>query len=213
MSRRRTPISGLPLLRRRSTLWLLGGLVLLAVAAILGAISRNGAGPQAVIDPTPTLLPAQEGSPAPPTPVSTITLPAATDVSSLLQVDPSLLTPARVLHVVDGDTIDVELNGEEERVRYYGIDTQERGDRCFDEATDRNTELIGANVLLLDDARNRDRSGRLLRYVFDASGRSVDARLVAEGLAYAWRDDGAYRNDLIALEEQAQAAGAGCLWE
>jgi micrococcal nuclease len=117
-----------------------------------------------------------------------------------------------VIDVIDGDTIDVELNGREERVRYYGIDTPERGDDCFSEARRRNQELVGDAVLLLPDARERDRSGRLLRYVFDASGNSIDGQLIAEGLAYAWRDDGSHRDLLIGAEDGARAARAGCLW-
>ena len=83
---------------------------------------------------------------------------------------------------------------------------------CFTEATERNEELVGESVLLLEDARERDRSGRLLRYVFTADGESVDAWLIVEGVAHAWREDGAYRDRLVALEEQADAADAGCLW-
>jgi len=43
---------------------------------------------------------------------------------------------ARVLRVVDGDTIDVEINGERQRVRYIGMNTPERDEPCYDEATE-----------------------------------------------------------------------------
>jgi len=68
-------------------------------------------------------------------------------------------------------------------------------------------------VLLLPDARERDRFDRLLRYVFDTDGASIDAQMIAEGLAHAWTEDGAYRDQLIALEADARASGVGCLWE
>jgi micrococcal nuclease len=126
--------------------------------------------------------------------------------------DPATLAPARVVRVVDGDTIRVLLEGVEEPVRFYGIDTAERGEPCFSEATERTSDLVGNEVLLLADARNRDRNGRLLRYVFTQDGLSIDATLVDEGLALAWRDDGAFRGPLIALEEAADTAGRGCLW-
>ena len=116
------------------------------------------------------------------------------------------------MHVVDGDTIDVRIGGKEERVRYYGIDTPERGQPCFIEATDRNQQLVAQAVLLLPDARERDRYGRLLRYVFGADGRSVDERLIGEGFAHAWRQDGAYRDLMVSLEAQAQSSRVGCLW-
>jgi len=125
---------------------------------------------------------------------------------------PETLPTAIVMDVIDGDTIDVRLGGEPERVRYYGIDTPERGEPCYEEAKDRNEELIGRHVLLLADGRDRDRGSRLLRYVFTLDGLSVDAALVAEGFAYAWTKDGSYRDTLVALEEDAQREGRGCLW-
>jgi micrococcal nuclease len=119
---------------------------------------------------------------------------------------------ATVERVVDGDTIRVIVDGEEEPVRFYGINTTERGERCFGEATDRTQELVGREVLLRTDARNRDRNGRLLRYVYTTTGTSIDAVLVEEGLAYAWREDGELRDALVDLESVAEAARSGCLW-
>ncbi len=126
--------------------------------------------------------------------------------------DETRLVEAEVLDVIDGDTIDVWVGGREERVRYYGVNTPERGDRCYDEAAARNEELAGERVLLLPDARDRDRYDRLLRYVFTESGESIDARLIAEGFALAWREDGAYRDALVALEGEARVQEVGCLW-
>lgn len=125
------------------------------------------------------------------------------------------LERAEVAEIVDGDTITAELeDGRTLLVRYYGIDTPERGDRCFREATDRNQMLVEAGdmVLLLTDARLEDENQRLLRYIFLEDGTSVDATLVAEGFGEAWRSDGYYRDQLVALEEQARQAGRGCLW-
>jgi micrococcal nuclease len=122
--------------------------------------------------------------------------------------------PATVLDIIDGDTIDVRLaSGAEERIRYYGIDTPERGDDCYGEASDRNSQLAGQSVLLRPDARERDSSGRLLRYVYRSDGTSIDARLIAEGLATAWEEDGQYRQELIALQAEAEQNNVGCLWE
>lgn len=130
-----------------------------------------------------------------------------------IEPDPALLERAQVVHIVDGDTIDVELDGQTERVRYYGIDTPERGEACYDEASARNESLAGETVLLLPDARERDRFGRLLRYVFAEDSASIDAQLIAEGYAHAWTEDGAYRDQLIALEADTEASNVGCLWE
>jgi micrococcal nuclease len=136
---------------------------------------------------------------------TTLTLPAGKTIDSL--------TVATVQDVIDGDTADIVIDGRLYRVRYYGVDTPERGDRCFREATDRNQQLvpIDSKIYLLEDARQFDENGRLLAYVFLKDGTSVDATLVAEGYGEAWRRDGRYRDQIVALQNEAAAAGRGCL--
>ena len=114
--------------------------------------------------------------------------------------------------VIDGDTLDVLSAFTGIRVRLFGVDTPERGERCFEEATARLVALAGTTVTLLPDERLQDGNGRELRYVFAADGRSIDAALIAEGLAEAWRQDGAFRDQLVELEDEAREAGTGCLW-
>jgi endonuclease YncB( thermonuclease family) len=137
--------------------------------------------------------------------VTKLDLPAGVTVDSL-QV-------ATVQDVIDGDTADIVVDGRLYRVRYYGVDTPERGQRCFREATDRNQQLvpIDGKIYLLKDAREFDESGRLLAYVFLKDGTSVDATLVAEGYGEAWRRDGRYKDQLIALQQEATTANRGCL--
>ena len=79
---------------------------------------------------------------------------------------------AVVEHVVDGDTIDVLVDGREERVRLTGIDTPERERRdtgtaaeCFAaEATGFTESLlpVGTAVRLERDIVGRDDYGRVL---------------------------------------------------
>ncbi|HXH20766.1 MAG TPA: thermonuclease family protein [Dehalococcoidia bacterium] len=123
------------------------------------------------------------------------------------------LEKATVYDVIDGDTIDVLIDRRLERVRYFGVDTPEVGADCYRDAVERNRRLTGRTVYLLPDARERDRFGRLLRYVFKEDGTSVDATLVAEGMGLAWREDGRYRDQIVGLEQEARAAGRGCLWK
>ncbi len=88
---------------------------------------------------------------------------------------------ARVVRVVDGDTIVVEINNEEKKVRLIGIDTpesvasQEYLDRTGKEnteagrtASDYTKSLLtaGQTVYLQKDTSDTDRYGRLLRYVW-----------------------------------------------
>lgn len=127
--------------------------------------------------------------------------------------DDPRLVPAQVLSVIDGDTIEADLGDGRVAVRYYGSDAPERGEPCFDEAGLRNRTLVeGQRVFLLPDARDRDEGGRLLRYVFTEDGRLLDALLISEGFARAWRRDGAYHDDLIVMERAAADNRLGCLW-
>jgi len=72
-----------------------------------------------------------------------------------------------VIVVIDGDTIDVEIDGEVHRNRYIGVNTPERNEDCYDEASEANSLMIeGKSVRLVKDKSETDRYGRLLRYVY-----------------------------------------------
>ena len=113
-----------------------------------------------------------------------------------------------VTRVIDGDTIDTSAG----RVRFYGIDTPERGEACFSEATAATERLAGSSVRLEDGPRFTDGFDRRLAYVYDASGNSIDVQLIAGGYARAWTQDGQHRDVLVGLERSARENGAGCLW-
>ncbi len=96
--------------------------------------------------------------------------------------------------VVDGDTVDVLVDGREERVRLIGIDTPEIAHQgnpdpaeCFgDEATAFTKSLLppGTPVRLERDIVGRDDYGRLLGYVYRASdGIFVNYEIVRQGFA------------------------------
>ena len=130
--------------------------------------------------------------------------------------------PARIVTVVDGDTVEVEVGGRTERVRLLGIDTPETVDPdrpvgCFGpEASARTAELLpdGTEVQLQRDVEGRDQFGRLLAYVFRADDDTfVNEVLVTEGFAEVLviEPNGAYADRLRDAESSARAAGAG-LW-
>lgn len=133
-----------------------------------------------------------------------------------LVVEPTVDVPegeeATVMRVVDGDTIDVLLDGRMETVRYVGINTPERDEPCFADAREANLALVeGKTVLLVRDVSNRDRFDRLLRYIY-VDGVFVEEELVRQGFAEAvlYQPDNRHYDDLLALERQAAAAGLGC---
>jgi len=113
-----------------------------------------------------------------------------------------------VTRVIDGDTF-VSPAG---RVRLFGVDTPERGQQCFKEATDRLSELAGTTVRVETGPRATDRYGRLLYYVYTEDGASIDAALVREGLGRAWTRDGQHRRALMQMELEAKLGSVGCLW-
>ena len=81
----------------------------------------------------------------------------------------SVSTEAAVVkRIVDGDTARMDFRGVvDERVRFIGMDTPERGRPYFSEATQYATShLWGKEVYLELDLDERDRYGRLLAYVW-----------------------------------------------
>jgi len=129
-----------------------------------------------------------------------------------LQAQPAAYELATLLRVIDGDTIDVELNGELQRVRYIGMNTPERGEHCFDEATEANIDLVaGKTVKLVKDVSETDMYGRLLRYVY-VGDVFVNRALVAEGFAEAvlYRPDDRHYELFSQLEAEAAQSGLGC---
>jgi micrococcal nuclease len=97
----------------------------------------------------------------------------------------------RVVKVVDGDTIDVQLGATRETVRYIGVDTPETKHpsqpvQCYGQrASDFNARLVaGELVRLVRDVEPRDRYGRLLAYVYRVrDGLFVNAELARLGYA------------------------------
>ena len=111
---------------------------------------------------------------------------------TLAPVDTVMSANASVVDVVDGDTVDLDIDGTVERVRLIGIDTPETVKpntpvQCFGpEASARTKALLPVStpVRLERDAEARDAYGRLLGYVYRATdGLFVNLVIVAGGYA------------------------------
>ncbi len=123
---------------------------------------------------------------------------------------------ARVVRVIDGDTIEIEGG---KRVRYIGIDTPETVDprkslECFGrEATAENKRMVeGISVRLEKDVSETDAYGRLLRYVF-VDQVFINDHLVRQGFAHAvtYPPDVRYQNQFRQAEQEARENKRG-LW-
>ena len=115
-----------------------------------------------------------------------------------------------VTKIIDGDTVVVEGG---EHVRLLGIDTAEKGKKCYSEAKARISDLIyGKKVVLDTEGQDKDQYGRLLRWIqLDES--LINGQLVAEGYAIArFYGDSKYKEAIQQAEQNAIDNNIGCLW-
>jgi len=147
-------------------------------------------------------------------------------LADLWRDEPPARATVLVTRVVDGDTVEVELDGREEDVRYIGVDTPEtvKPDtpvQCFGpQASAFNHHLVeGKRVRLVFGAERRDVYGRLLAYVYLPAARPgghplfVNAELVRRGLARTLTipPNDSFADLFARLAARAGAAGRG-LW-
>jgi len=136
------------------------------------------------------------------------------------QNDPGLYS---IDHYVDGDTIAVNMNGSIETVRFIGVDTPETHKpntpvQCYGpEAADHTKQTItsaGGKVRLQADPldTNRDRYGRLLRYVYLPDGTLLDEQIIKQGYGFAYLSFPFSKKDQFAADQQAAQAAKAGLW-
>lgn len=113
-----------------------------------------------------------------------------------------------VVRVIDGDTIVIEGGY---HVRYIGIDSPETDEFYYSEAKQMNTDLIaGQKVRLENDITDKDKYGRLLRYVF-VEDTFINAEMVRQGCAWstAYPPDVKYQVYFVAMEKEARQLKRG----
>jgi micrococcal nuclease len=155
---------------------------------------------------------ARSETPTAPLEAEATTAPHAPDVPGLA---------ATVRRVVDGDTVEIVVDGHVDTVRLIGIDTPEktgglRPAECFgDEASAFAGRIIpeGTPVRLLRDTEARDRYDRLLAYVYREDGMFVNLALVDSGhaAAFPFEPNTTFADDFSAAEERARRLHLG-LW-
>lgn len=138
-------------------------------------------------------------------------------LNSRYDINPGLYN---VVKVVDGDTILVDMAGQEELVRFIGVNTPEThhpeiGAQCYGEEASQNLKtLIGNSKVLLvadPDSTNRDRYDRLLRHVY-AEGVYLNLEQVRTGHGFAiTRFEHSFMELFITTELSAQTSNKG-LW-
>jgi endonuclease YncB( thermonuclease family) len=140
--------------------------------------------------------------------------PAATQTPPRAQTARPGAEPGYVTRVIDGDSVEVQIDGSVYPVRYIGIDAPELPHECYArEATNKNIELVLHQTVMLEkDVRETDYYGRLLRYVY-VGDRFVNAELVRLGYAqvHTVPPDVRYASYFLQLQQEARDAGRG-LW-
>lgn len=110
----------------------------------------------------------------------------------------SMVENLQVVDVIDGDTLDVWMDGKEVRIRLLGVDTPETvrpGSpvECFGRQASEFTKkaLLGEVVSIETDPTQSeyDRYGRLLAYVFlEGESLSFNQKLLSDGYATLYRN-------------------------
>lgn len=126
-----------------------------------------------------------------------------------------------VVHIVDGDTIDVQKDSKKVRVRLIGINSPESVDprrsvQCFGkEASTEMMRLVDGQSVSLETDPSQDtydKYGRLLAYVLLGS-KNINLEMIRTGYAYeyTYHLPYKYQKEFKAAQKEAEAAGRG-LW-
>jgi len=114
-----------------------------------------------------------------------------------------------VVKIADGDTFTLLTRSKEQvKVRLAEIDTPERGQPYYQKAKDALADKVFQQIVQIEVV-DTDRYGRTIGKVY-LNGTYVNARMVAEGHAWVYRD---YSDDpkMLELESEAQQQSLG-LW-
>lgn len=131
----------------------------------------------------------------------------------------SRLPECNVTGVIDGDTLIANYLASvptTESVRLLNVDTPEKGEPGYEEATEALSKLVEGKQVRLEfetpGKLERDRYGRILAYVL-ADGVNVNVELVRQGWSpfYTKYGEGRYADEFRAAEQEARAAGRG-MW-
>ena len=129
---------------------------------------------------------------------------------------------SQVVKVIDGDTIDVLSGGKKEKVRILGINTPETVDprrqvECFGvEASNKAKEILAYQTIRLEldpSQSDRDKYGRLLRYIILPDDKDFGYEMIKQGYAYEYTYDSPYKyqEKYKAAQKEAQLLKVG-LW-
>lgn len=155
--------------------------------------------------------------PAGPTEAAASATPSTTSTTVATGVVPANASAAQAHWTIDGDTIDISVNGVVERLRLLNVNAPEkrsgaRPAECLSgEATGVLIELAPRNTPLRVVRHGRDRYGRTLGEAWLADGRMLGAEVVRRGFAAPLTVGGVatYRPAIEAARDEAAASKRG----
>jgi glucose/arabinose dehydrogenase/endonuclease YncB( thermonuclease family) len=117
------------------------------------------------------------------------------------------------VRVIDGDTLDVYLDGQRVPVGVIGVRTPQGNTDCGIQAAQQLRQLVKGGVRLEEDSTLAidGRFRRMYRAV-TLDGRSIADDLVRNGFAKT-DGKGDYKRDLAQAESDASSAAQGCIWK
>src|SRR5262244_199908 len=115
---------------------------------------------------------------------------------------------AKVVSVLDGDTIEVLQNDRPERIRLNGIDCPEKGQPYGKKAKQAASELVFGKEVTLNTF-GRDKYGRTIADVLLPDGTNVNHTLVKDGWCWWYRKYAPGDVILEELETRARTSGLG----
>ncbi|MEB3100597.1 thermonuclease family protein [Ferviditalea candida] len=189
-------------------------LLLLLSAGLTGCAPHPSSKPAASVQKLPGGNLAQENSGLPSSNVDKLSETADSGNKSRRLIN------ASIVRVIDGDTMEVSLGRQTEKIRLLLVDTPETvhpekpvepfGPEASAFAKD---TLSGQNVQLELDVSERDKYGRVLVYLWH-DGRMFNEMLLEKGLArvaYVYPPNVKYVDEFRQIQKKAQLAGIG-IW-
>jgi micrococcal nuclease len=137
-------------------------------------------------------------------------------ITTIEQKDQPKVTEYReivnVTRAIDGDTIVYEIENISQSVRMLGINTPEKKERLYSEATNFTSQLKDKEIILIKTNEDIDQYGRLLRYI-EYDNNLVNKEILENGLAtlYYYEYD-SYYSVLKQAEQEARDNKIG-MWE
>jgi endonuclease YncB( thermonuclease family) len=132
----------------------------------------------------------------------------------LISCEPAQTIPSAEIHltvnrIIDGDSFEGRANGQNYRIRLFGIDAPEKGQDFYQKSKDRLGKLCKDGPITIK-IRSKDYFGRWVADGYTPKGEFINQTLVKEGLAWHFTK---YSKDptLKRLERDARNAQVG-IW-